>query len=94
MPLTPMHPKIRQRWHQRARQRISHSLRARLVLVFLLLALAMVAIFLGGMQRALSVGWREAARPLIADYVDRIAADITANMSAPPSIERALALTE
>lgn len=84
------HGKRRHRWHQRARHRLSHSLKARLVLLFVLLALAMAGIFLGGMQRALSVGWREAARPLIADYVDRLVADI----GSPPSIDRAQLLTE
>lgn len=78
------------RWHQRAQRRLKHSLKARLVLLFVLLALAMAGIFLAGMQRALSVGWREAARPLIADYVDRLVADI----GSPPSTERARALTE
>ena len=78
------------RWHQRARKRLTHSLKARLVLLFVLLALAMATVFLAGMQRALSVGWREAARPLIADYVDRLVADL----GLPPSIDKARALTE
>ena len=59
-------------------------------MLFVLLALAMAGIFLAGMQRALGVGWREAARPLIADYVDRLVIDI----GSPPSVDRALALTE
>ena len=71
------------------RHRWRHSLRLRLVTVFLLLALGMVAVFLGGMQRALSTGWRDAARPLVADYMDRLVADI----GTPPSVERAQALT-
>lgn len=77
------------RWHQRARQAMSHSLRLRLVALFLLLALAMTATFLFGMQKALSVGWRDAARPLVADYVDRLVAEV----GSPPSVERAEALT-
>jgi signal transduction histidine kinase len=76
------------RWHQRAHRRLRHSLKARLVALFLLLALAMAATFLFGMQRALSSGWRDAARPLVVDYVDRLAAEI----GTPPSIERAQAL--
>jgi signal transduction histidine kinase len=56
--------------------------------VFVLLALAMAAVFLGGMQRVLSVGWRDAARPLLADYVDRLAADL----GTPPDVARAEAL--
>ena len=60
-----------------------------MVLLFWLLALAMTATFLLGMQRALTVGWRDAARPLVVDYVDRLALEI----GSPPSIERARALT-
>jgi signal transduction histidine kinase len=67
-----------------------HSLRLRLVALFLLLALAMSLIFLGGMQRALSSGWRDAVRPLVADYVDRLVAEI----GTPPSVERAQALAQ
>ena len=74
----------RRRWRHRWR----HSLRLRLITVFVLLALAMAAVFMGGMQRALSSGWREAARPIIADYVDRLASDI----GNPPDITRAQAL--
>ncbi len=68
---------------------MSHSLRLRLVALFLLLALAMTATFLFGMQKALSVGWRDAARPLVADYVDRLVLEI----GTPPSVERAETLT-
>ncbi|MBC7682630.1 MAG: HAMP domain-containing histidine kinase [Ferruginibacter sp.] len=50
----------------------------------------MSAAFMGGMQKAFSVGWREAARPLVADYVDHLVADI----GSPPSIERAQALVQ
>jgi len=74
------------RWFRRLR----HSIQWRLVALFLLLALAVSGTFLFGMQKALSVGWRDAARPLLADYVDRVAADI----GSPPSIERAQALTQ
>ncbi len=62
----------------------------RLVALFLLLALAMAATFLFGMQKAFSIGWRDAARPLVVDYVDRLAAEI----GSPPSIERAQALVQ
>ena len=55
------------RWRHRWR----HSLRVRLIIVFVLLALAMTAVFLGGMQRAFSTGWRDAARPLVTDYVNK-----------------------
>jgi len=52
--------------------------------------MALAATFVFGMQKALSVGWRVAARPLVSDYVDRLAADI----GNPPSIARAQALAE
>lgn len=79
----------RPRWHRRARHALAHSLRVRLVALFLLLALAMAAVFLVGTQYAMAIGWRVAARPLVVDYVDRLAADI----GNPPSVERATALT-
>ena len=84
-----MHKKPHITWHQRARHALGYSLRLRLVAVFLLLAIALAATFTFGMQKALSVGWRMAARPLVSDYVDRLAADI----GNPPSIDRAQALT-
>ena len=71
-------------WHRRLR----HSLGLRLMLLFVLLALAMSAAFLGGMQRALSGGWRDVVRPLVADYVDRLAADL----GTPPDVARAQSL--
>ena len=73
----------------RAKRALAHSLRVRLVALFLLLAMAMAACFLFGMQAALSLGWRDAAKPLVSDYIDKLAADI----GSPPSIERAQALT-
>ncbi|MEO7106444.1 MAG: HAMP domain-containing protein, partial [Rhodoferax sp.] len=82
--------KLRPRWHRRARHALGHSLRVRLTTLFLLLAVALAATFTFGMQTALSVGWRVAARPLVSDYVDRLAAEI----GSPPSIARAQALTE
>ncbi|MDO8457776.1 MAG: ATP-binding protein [Burkholderiaceae bacterium] len=80
----------RRPWHRRARHALGHSLRVRLIGLFLLLAMAMAGTFLFGMQYAFSLGWRDAARPLVADYVDRLAADI----GSPPSVERATALTQ
>jgi signal transduction histidine kinase len=74
----------------RGRQRWRRSLGARLVLLFLLLALATTAIFLFGMQRALSGGWSGVLRPLVSDYVDRLAADI----GSPPELARAQALVQ
>ncbi len=86
---SPAQTPAQARWHRRARHALAHSLRVRLVALFLLLALAMAATFLFGMQKAFSLGWRDAARPLVVDYVDRLAAEI----GSPPSIERAQALT-
>jgi signal transduction histidine kinase len=75
---------------QRARHALNHSLRVRLVVLFVMLAMAMTLTFLGGMQRALKLGWREAARPLVADYVDHLVADL----GLPPSVQRAQDLSE
>jgi signal transduction histidine kinase len=66
------------------------SLKIRLVAVFLLLALALAATFFFGMQKAFSHGWRDAARPLLADYVDRLVTDL----GTPPSVARAQALVQ
>jgi len=75
-------PATRRRWR--------HSLRLRLVTVFLLLALAMAAVFMGGMQRIFSTGWRDAAKPLVTDYMDRLVLE----MGTPPDMARAQALAE
>jgi signal transduction histidine kinase len=87
-----MRPRLkkRPRWHRRARHALAHSLRVRLVALFLLLALAMAATFLFGMQYALGVGWRDAAKPLLLDYADRL----TTEIGSPPSVERAQALVQ
>jgi signal transduction histidine kinase len=66
------------------------SLRIRLVLLFVLMALATTAIFVAGMQRALSAGWDALLRPIVVDYVDRLAAEI----GTPPDPARARALAE
>ncbi len=72
-------------WH-----RVAHSLRARLVLLFLLLALATAAVFLFGMQRLLATGWQSWAQPLVGDYLDRLAAEI----GDPPDAAKAQALAQ
>jgi signal transduction histidine kinase len=74
-------------WHT-ARHRWRHSLQWRLVTLFVLLALATTAVFLSGMQRVLQGGWQAYAKPLVADYVDKLAADI----GSPPDQARARAL--
>jgi signal transduction histidine kinase len=65
-----------------------HSLKGRLVALFLLLALGTSGVFLFGMQRVLQGGWQGWAKPLVADYVDHLAADI----GDPPDADRARAL--
>jgi signal transduction histidine kinase len=75
----------RRPWHRRWR----HSLGARLTLLFVLFALVMSVVFMAGMQAALRYGWQDYARPLVADYIDRLAAQI----GTPPDVEKARALT-
>ena len=77
------------RWRH-ARRRLTHSLRARLVLLFVLLALATAAVFLFGMQRLLASGWQGWARPLASDYIDRLAAEL----GSPPDIDKARTLAQ
>ena len=75
---------LRRGWRQ-----ARHSLRTRLTLLFLLLALAMTLTFVGAMQAVARSGWQELARPLIANYVDRLVAEI----GTPPDPAKAEALT-
>lgn len=77
------------RWHQRWHRRFRHSLRWRLVALFLVLAAGTTAIFVAGFRVAFSGGFEVLVKPLLSDYVDRLAADI----GSPPDIERARALT-
>lgn len=65
-----------------------HSLRWRLVIAFLLLALAMAGVFLFGMKRVVQTGWQGYAKPLVADYVDKLAAEI----GSPPNVAKAQAI--
>ena len=71
-------------------RRVTGALGVRLVLLFLVLALALTAVFTGGMQRAIGGGWRGLVRPLVADYVDRLADEL----GTPPDVARAKALVE
>jgi signal transduction histidine kinase len=80
------HP-AQERWHA-ARRRWRHSVRWRLVTLFVVLALATSAVFLFGTQRLLRSGWQGWAKPLVADYIDRLAAEI----GSPPSKDRAIAI--
>lgn len=77
------------RWRA-ARYRLRHSLQWRLVALFLLLALATTAVFVAGFQRVLQGGWSGYAKPLVTDYVDRLAAEI----GNPPDAARARAIVQ
>ena len=79
-------------WH-RTKHRVAHSIKLRMVMVFLLLAAAMTFVFVIGVQKAFTVGWREAARPILMDYVDHLAEQVTAG-GPTPSVENAQAITE
>ena len=79
---------------QKSLRPLRRSLKLRLVVVFLLLALAVAVTFISGAKKAFSMGWREAALPLVKDYVDRLAGEITPDPQGSPSIERAIALTQ
>lgn len=71
-------------------RRWRHSLGARLVGLFVLLAFGVVIVFVAGMQSAFRYGWQDYVRPLVADYVD----SLTAQIGTPPDVARAKALTE
>ena len=81
-------------WHRRLHgrghwgQRWKHSLRLRLTAMFVALAVLMVVIFVGGIQRGVANGWRDMVRPLLADYVDRLVVEL----GSPPDVARAKAL--
>jgi signal transduction histidine kinase len=66
------------------------SLRWRLVGLFLLFAAGTTIVFLIGMQHVLHGGWQSYVRPLVANYLDRLAADI----GTPPDVARAQALVD
>lgn len=75
------------RW-KAAHRRWRHSLKWRLVTLFLLLALATTAVFMFGTQRALQSGWQGWVQPIVADYADRLVAEI----GSPPDAARAAAI--
>lgn len=58
------------------------------MLLFVLVGFGIAATFLFGTQRAVQGGWQAFARPLLADYADRLAAEL----GSPPSAEQARAL--
>lgn len=76
---------------QRGQRRWRHSMRLRLVTLFVCLALALMAVLIGGLKAALSGnGWREVARPMLVDYMDRVVVEL----GAPPDVARAQALVD
>jgi len=89
VPQTPP-PTRRHPWHRRLHQRFRHSLRWRLVALFLLLALGTTLVFVGSTQRLLAGGFSALVRPLLTDYVDRLADEI----GSPPDVARARSLVE
>lgn len=78
------HLRAHKRWHQRFR----HSLRWRLVALFLLLAAATAVVFVGGTRVALTGSFDLLVKPLLSDYVDRLATEV----GSPPDVARAQAL--
>lgn len=57
-------------------RRWRHSVKLRLLLVFLLLAFALAFLFISGAKRAFTLGWQEAVRPVLMDYVDRLSEEV------------------
>jgi signal transduction histidine kinase len=66
------------------------SLGARLVGLFLVLALAVGVTFMLGMRVAQRAGWHEWLRPLVTNYTDTLVAEI----GSPPDVDRARLLTQ
>ena len=64
------------------------SIKGRVLVLFVLLALGTTAVFLLGTQRLLATGWQAVVRPMVSDYADRLAAEI----GSPPDAARARAL--
>ena len=79
--MTPLAPRWRARFP---------SLGARLVGLFIVLAVAMATTFIVGMNAVHHVGWREYLRPLVMNYTDTL----TAEIGSPPDVERARVLTQ
>jgi signal transduction histidine kinase len=78
-----------ERWHA-AHGQLRHSLKWRLVGLFLLLALATTVTFVAGTREVIRHGWQAYVRPLTSNYLDLL----TAQIGAPPDPVRARALTQ
>lgn len=72
--------------------RLVFSIKLRMVLVFLVLAAALMVVFIGAMRQVVATRWQVAAQPLLVDYVDRLAEEIT--VDGHPSVERARTLVQ
>ena len=78
-------PAIPSRWRARF-----PSLGARLVGLFVVLAIAVAATFMLGMHALQGMGWHEYLRPLITNYADTLVSEI----GSPPDVDRARILTQ
>jgi signal transduction histidine kinase len=79
------------RWHAKHHQwrhSMRHSLKWRIVIVFMLLATAVTGVFFLGAKKMFTSGWQTYAKPLVGDYVDKLALDI----GSPPSLDKAKAI--
>ena len=72
--------------------RLVFSIKLRMVLVFLVLAAALMVVFIGAMRQVVATRWQLTAQPLLVDYVDRLAEEVT--VDGHPSVERARALAQ
>ena len=72
--------------------RLAFSIKLRMVLVFLVLAAALMVVFIGAVRQVVATRWQLAAQPLLVDYVDRLAEEIT--VDGHPSVDRARALVQ
>jgi signal transduction histidine kinase len=77
------------RW-QGARERMRHSLKWRLVGLFLLLAIATTVTFVAGTRELLHAGWQGYGKPLTGHYLDLLSEQV----GTPPDVARARALTQ
>lgn len=77
-------------WHWRARFALRHSLRWRLLMVFLVLAVVIALIFAAGARRVSATGWNFIGKPLLVDYIHRLAQEV----GTPPDLAKARDLTQ
>jgi signal transduction histidine kinase len=80
---------VTHRWRA-ASHRLRHSLKWRLVGMFLLLALGTTITFVYGVREIVAAVWTGYGRPLTANYLDLL----TAEIGTPPDVAKAQALTQ